>query len=99
MKTLASLTAVLVLAAAGTASAQDARIAFGDLNLATASGATAFDQRVETTARDLCRTARRPGSRINDRAFCQAAVRREAMRQLPGSVQIDYAASRSAIAY
>ena len=99
MKTLASLTAVLVLAAAGTASAADARVGWSDLNLATVAGGDAFDQRVEAAAQTLCRNARRPGSRIDDRAFCQAAVRREAVHQLPGAAQVDYAASRRAVAY
>ncbi|WP_420477836.1 UrcA family protein [Brevundimonas sp. FT23028] len=99
MKTLASLTAVLVLAGAGAASAQEARISWADLNLSTAAGAAAFDQRVEAAARELCRHARRPGSRLGDRGFCQAAVRREAIRQLPGAAQVDYAASRTAVAY
>ncbi|WP_291840073.1 UrcA family protein, partial [Brevundimonas sp.] len=98
MKTLASLTAVLVLATAGAASASaaDARIGWSDLNLASVAGADAFDQRVEAAARALCRDARRPGSRLDDRAFCEAAVRREAVRQLPGAAQVDYAASRRA---
>jgi UrcA family protein len=99
MKTIASLTAVLVLAAAGAASAQEARVQWSDLNLASTTGAAAFDQRVEAAARDLCRTARRPGSRLSDRGFCQAAVRREAVRQLPDAAQVDYAASRGAVAY
>ena len=42
----------------------------------------------------LCRGVKRPGSRINDRAFCRAAFRDEAVRQLPGAVQVDYALSR-----
>ena len=99
MKILASLTAVLVLAAAGSAAAADARIGWSDLNLSTVAGGDAFDQRVEAAARTLCRDARRPGSRLSDRAFCQAAVRREAVRQLPGAAQVDYAASRRAVAY
>ena len=99
MKTLASLTAVLFLVAAGSASAQEARIQWADLNLASSSGAAALDQRIDTAARDLCRTARRPASRLSDRGFCQAAVRREALRQLPGAAQIDYAASRTVVAY
>ena len=99
MKTLASLTAVLILATAGATSAADARIGWSDLNLASAAGADAFDQRVEAAARTLCRDARRPGSRLNDRAFCEAAVRREAVRQLPSAAQVDYAASRRAAAY
>lgn len=99
MKILASLTAALVLAAAGAASAAEARFGWSDLNLASVAGGNAFDQRVETAARSLCRDARRPGSRLSDRAFCEAAVRREAVRQLPGSAQVDYAASRRAAAY
>jgi len=99
MKILASLTAVLVLATAGSASAANARIGWSDLNLATVAGGDAFDQRVEAAARSLCRDARRPGSRLSDRAFCEAAVRREAVRQLPGVARIDYAASRRAVAY
>lgn len=100
MKILASLTAVLLLAAAGSASAaQQARIGWTDLNLASTAGAATFDQRVEAAAKTLCRDARRPGSLMSDRAFCQAAVRREALRQLPGAAQVDYAASRAAVAY
>lgn len=99
MKILASLTTALVLAAAGSASAATARIGWSDLNLATVAGGNAFDQRVEAAARTLCRDARRPGSRLSDRAFCEAAVRREAIRQLPGAARIDYAASRVAVAY
>lgn len=99
MKILASLTAVLVLTATGSASAANARINWSDLNLSTVAGGDAFDQRVEAAARTLCRDARRPGSRLSDRAFCEAAVRREAVRQLPGAAQIDYAASRRAVAY
>lgn len=99
MKILASLTAILVLASAGAASAAQARIEWSDLNLASVAGADTFDQRVEAAARTLCRDARRPGSRISDRSFCQAAVRREAVRQLPGAAQVDYAASRRAVAY
>lgn len=94
MKILASLAAVLALAAAGTASAQETRIGWGDLDLSTAAGADAFDARVDAAARRLCRGARRTGSNINDRAFCLAAVKGEALRQLPDHVQVDYALSR-----
>ena len=94
MKALASLAAVLALAAAGSASAQEARIAWGDLDLSSAAGADAFDARVEAAARALCRGARKPGSRISDRAFCRAAVQAEAVRLLPGRVQVEYALSR-----
>ncbi|MDI1327972.1 MAG: UrcA family protein [Brevundimonas sp.] len=94
MKTLASLAAVLALAAAGSASAQEARIAWGDLDMSSAAGANTFDARVEAAARSLCRGAKKPGSRISDRAFCRAAVQAEAVRLLPGPVQVDYALSR-----
>ena len=94
MKALASLAAVLALAAAGSASAQEARIAFGDLDMSSAAGANTFDARVEAAARTLCRGARKPGSRISDRAFCRAAVQAEAVRLLPGRAQVEYALSR-----
>lgn len=95
MKTLASLVAAVgVTLAAGAASAQEARISWGDLDLSSAAGADAFDTRVEAAARKLCRRARAPGTLINDRAWCRAAVRAEAVRLLPGRVQVDYALSR-----
>ena len=94
MKTLASLAAVLTLAAAGAASAQEARVVWTDLDLSTAAGADALDTRLDAAARKMCRDARRPGSRIGDRAFCLSAFRSEAIRQLPGAAQVDYAMSR-----
>lgn len=95
MKILASLTATLVLAAAGSASAQEARIAWGDLNLATAAGADAFDARVDAASRKMCRDARRPGTRLSDQSFCRAAVQSEALRNLPETAQAEYALSRT----
>lgn len=95
MKTLASLAAVLTVSlAAGAATAQDARIRWGDLDMSSAAGADAFDARISAAADRMCRGVKRPGSRINDRAFCRTAVRDEAIRQLPGAVQVDYALSR-----
>ncbi len=94
MKTLASLAAVLTLAAAGAASAQEARIRWNDLDLSTAAGADAFDARLDAAARRMCRDARRPGSRIGDQAFCLSAFRSEAIRQLPGAARVGYARSR-----
>lgn len=90
MKTLASLAAVLTLAAAGSASAGEIRIAWGDLDLATPAGAEAFDARVRAAARKLCRNV----PMIGGRAACQAAVRDEAVTRLPGAAQVDYALSR-----
>ncbi|KQY89927.1 UrcA family protein [Brevundimonas sp. Root1423] len=94
MKALASLAAIAALAIAGTASAQEARIVYRDLDMSSAPGANAFDARVEAAARSLCRNARKPGSLLSDRAFCRAAVQREAVRLLPGPVQVDYALAR-----
>jgi UrcA family protein len=95
MKILASLVAALTVSlVAGAASAQEARVRWGDLDLSSAAGADAFDARVSAAASRMCRGVKRPGSRINDRAFCRTAFRDEAVRQLPGSVQVDYALSR-----
>ena len=90
MKTLASLAAVLTLAAAGSASAGEVRIAWGDLDLSTPAGADAFDARVRAAARKMCRNV----PMIGGRAACQAAVRDEAVTLLPGAAQVDYALSR-----
>ena len=95
MKILASLVAALsVSLAAAAASAEEARVRWGDLDLSSAAGAVAFDARVSAAASRMCRGVKRPGSRINDRAFCRTAFRDEAVRQLPRSVQVDYALSR-----
>jgi UrcA family protein len=90
MKTLASLAAVLTLAAAGSASAGEVRIAWGDLDLSTPAGADAFDARIRAAARKMCRNV----PMIGGRAACQAAVRDEAVTLLPGAAQVDYALSR-----
>ena len=94
MKVFASLAAIAALAIAGSVSAQEARIAFGDLDMSSAAGANAFDARVEAAARTLCRHARKLNSRLSDRTYCRAAVQAEAVRLLPGPVQVDYALSR-----
>ena len=95
MKITASLVAALTVSlAAGAASAQDVRVRWGDLDLSSAAGAAAFDARVTAAASRACRGVKRPASRINDRAFCRTAFRDEAVRQLPGAVQVDYALSR-----
>jgi UrcA family protein len=95
MKIPASLVAAFIVSlAAGAASAQEARVRWGDLDLGSAAGADAFDARVSAAASRMCRGVKRPGSRINDRAFCRAAFRDEAVRQLPGAAQVDYALSR-----
>ena len=95
VKTIAALTAACAaVLIASAASAQEARIAWGDLDLGSTVGVQAFDARVETAARQMCRDARRPNSRISDRSGCQAAVRAEAVRQLPRAARVDYAQAR-----
>lgn len=94
---LAALVAVCTLAAAGAASAQTARIPFGDLDLATNAGARTFDTRVARAATTFCRASHRPISRISDRSACERAVRQEAMQNLPEYAQVRYASSRLAI--
>jgi UrcA family protein len=88
MKTLAIAFAALALSA-GAASAQDYRIAFGDLDLASASGADAFDARVNRAARRACRTS----APLADHQ-CRGRFREEAMRLLPGVRRDDYARAR-----
>ena len=89
--------AALVLATAGTASAQEARIPWGDLDLGTGRGASTLDSRIEAAADRLCRNARRPGSLISDRNFCRAATRGVALGDLPPAAQADYARGKRAL--
>ncbi|PZQ43984.1 MAG: hypothetical protein DI570_28810 [Phenylobacterium zucineum] len=88
MKTLALAFAALALSA-GAASAQDYRIAFGDLDLASVSGADAFDARVNREARRACRAS---APLVEHQ--CRARFRAEAMRLLPGVRREDYARAR-----
>ncbi len=80
---------------AGAASA-DERISYADLDLSRPAHAAIFDARVDRAADALCRNARRPGSRLSDRAFCEVQVRDEVLRQLPAAVREDYAEARRA---
>ena len=90
MKTfaLAAVSAALLLTAAA-ASAQDSRIAFGDLDLGSVEGAAAFDARVNDAANRACRL----GAPMPD-ARCRARFRIEALRQLPAVRRDDYARAR-----
>ena len=88
--------ALAVAAIAGAASAET-RIAYGDLNLSTAAGAAAFDARVADVAQSMCKNATRPVSRLNDRAHCAAAVRAEAVSQLPSPTRARYIAHRQSL--
>jgi len=81
--------AAVLCASAGAASAQDYRIAYGDLDLGSADGAAQFDRRVTRTGRQACRT----GAPMAD-AQCVARFRVEAMRLLPDASRQDYARAR-----
>jgi len=76
-------------ATAGTASAQDYRVAYGDLDLATVEGSAAFDARVRQTANRACR-----GVSPLSEAQCRLRFRDEALRQLPAGRRDDYARAR-----
>src|SRR5690606_12096976 len=91
---IATVLAACAMAAAGSASAQTARIQFGDLDLASTEGAAAFEARVDAAARQFCRQATRPAARTSERAVCERAVRDEAFAQLPSHAQVRYAVSR-----
>ena len=79
MFSIASLTTAAVLAAGSAAAAPiEARIPYGDLDLSSRAGATAFDTRVQRVARTLC-TGRQPVERLN----CMDKVRDEACRFCP----------------
>lgn len=82
--------ALSLAVSAGAVAAQDYRIAFGDLELGSAQGATAFDRRIDRAMRKHCV---RSGSPVID-SRCAVAFRREAMRQLPGEAQAEYARAR-----
>ena len=86
-----ALIACAVLASAGSASAQDYRIPFGDLVLSQPTDAQALDQRIGRTARDACRDHYR-GAQI---LSCVRVFRAEAMRNLPAPARQEYARARN----
>lgn len=85
----ASAAVAVAILSAGAASASDYRIAFGDLDLGSAEGATRFDQRVERVARSVCSS----GAPLPD-AQCVRRLRVEAVSQLPAAHREDYARAR-----
>ena len=70
-----------------------ARVVFGDLNLASPSGARTLDARIARAAAETCRAVSGPS--IAGRADCQAAFRKEALARLPLSARQDYAQSQA----
>ncbi len=90
MKTFAAASAcALALLVAGTASAEDYRIPFGDLDLGSAQGAAQFDRRVARAARAAC-DGRSPLAEFR----CEARVRADIVGLLPYARRDDYARAR-----
>lgn len=84
----ASAALAVAILSAGAASAQS-RIAYGDLDLGTASGAAQFDRRVDRAARSVC------GGRSSlGEAQCISRFRAEATSRLPQGDRADYARAR-----
>lgn len=92
-RTLPFLAAVL-LSAASAAAQENQRIPFGDLDLSSPQGATAFDQRVRQAGRRACLDPSGPS--LADLG-CLRRFRRDALQALPSSRQDDYARSRSTV--
>ena len=80
----------------GVAAAQDTvRVRYGDLDLAQAAGAAAFDQRVERAARGFCRAEpRQVHTLIRDRD-CAGRTRAAIMDALPDAQRNQLAAART----
>jgi UrcA family protein len=90
MKTLILAAAAALSLAAPAMAADPLRISLADLDLGTVQGAAELDARIDAAAAALCRDARRPGSRLSDRAYCEAGVRAEVMAALPRRAHADY---------
>ncbi|MBU1325678.1 MAG: UrcA family protein [Alphaproteobacteria bacterium] len=90
MKSLVVAAVAALLTAAPALAADPLRISLADLDLGTARGAAELDARIDAAAAALCRDARRPGSLLSDRAYCEAGVRAEVMDALPRRARADY---------
>jgi UrcA family protein len=84
------LAVFLVAGVSASGAVAQQRVAYGDLDLSSPTGATAFDARVDRAARRLC------GGRVplSVQVQCRNAVRDEAMSGLPDARRTDYARAR-----
>ena len=82
MLRISAAAVVAMLALSSAAKAEDARVAFGDLDLSTAAGSAQLDQRIKDAADSLCQVRRSP-AQLDAAADCRTTVRNEVMRQLP----------------
>lgn len=91
MKTiLMAMAASCVVLAAAPASAQDMRVEYSDLNLATKAGQKALDRRIDAAARNFCNyDAVVTGSRVksSDATRCYREAKAEAKKQLAALVE------------
>lgn len=85
-----ALAALCLLSAAGAASAQDHRVAYGDLDMASPADASRFDRRVSRAARSAC-----DGGAPLATAVCVTRFKAEVMERLPAAFREDYARARS----
>lgn len=92
-RTLPFLAAVL-LSAAPAAAQETQRIPYGDLDLSSSQGATAFNQRVRQAGRRACLDPSGPS--LADLS-CLRRFRRDALEALPSVRRDDYARSRSIV--
>ncbi|KAK0350427.1 hypothetical protein LTR94_029077, partial [Friedmanniomyces endolithicus] len=67
MKVLSPVLFAVAVLSASSALAQDVRIPFGDLDLASTAGAAAFDARVDQAAERLCRDISFTAGQITNR--------------------------------
>jgi UrcA family protein len=75
--------AVLPIAALTTAAHAGERVRTGDLNMASAAGRAAFEQRVDHAAKQLCGVERN----LTNKAACNAGVHAEANEKAAAAVQ------------
>jgi UrcA family protein len=96
MKTLISLSVLILAAVATPALAQSpvladgrVQVRIGDLNLSTVAGAEALDRRISQAARSAC-----AGGVGLQTHRCRVAVRNDLMEALPVARRQDYARAR-----
>lgn len=92
----AGIAAALLLTSAAPALALDARVRVSDLDVTRPAHAATLEARITAAADRLCRNARRPGSFVSDRAWCEAQVRAEVTSRLPDAPQRHPALTRNA---
>lgn len=90
MRGFVTVFAAVVLSAVGAqAQDRDYRVAYGDLTLASPSGAAQFDARVRRESRRAC-----AGGSPLERQDCARRFRDIAMAELPAPARQDYAEAR-----